>query len=234
MQQETEQEVEVTDISQLQNAIYFAPLEALTGSELVATVELKNAIEVGGYSFDFVLPEGVSVAKNAKGKFTATLIDDRHDEHSISVNYADGYYSVAVLSLGGGELSGNDGGIISLPLVVSSDIPEGTYPIEIRNVKFSTPAAVSVAVPNVTTSITVSDVQLGDVNQDRQIDIADAIGIVNRVVRKDSATFIEKAADVNGDGQVDIADAIAVVNIVVRKSSGARQRKAHTENLDPQ
>ena len=80
----------------------------------------------------------------------------------------------------------------------------------------------------------VNDVQLGDVNQDRQIDIADAIGIVNRVVRKDSATFIEKAADVNGDGQVDIADAIAVVNIVVRKSSGARQRKAHTENLDPQ
>ena len=234
MQQETEQEVEVTDISQLQNAIYFEPLEALTGSELVATVELKNAIEVGGYSFDFVLPEGVSVAKNAKGKFTATLIDDRHDEHSISVNYADGYYSVAVLSLGGGELSGNDGGIISLPLVVSSDMPEGTYPIEIRNVKFSTPAAVSVAVPNVTTSITVSDVQLGDVNQDGQIDIADAIGIVNRVVRKDSATFIEKAADVNGDGQVDIADAIAVVNIVVRKSSGARQRKAHTDNLDPQ
>ncbi len=223
-----------TDITQLSNAIFIAPLEALTGSELVATVELKNAIEVGGYSFDFVLPEGVSVAKNAKGKFTATLIDDRHDEHSISVNYADGYYSVAVLSLGGGELSGNDGGIISLPLVVSSDIPEGTYPIEIRNVKFSTPAAVSVAVPNVTTSITVSDVQLGDVNQDGQIDIADAIGIVNRVVRKDSATFIEKAADVNGDGQVDIADAIAVVNIVVRKSSGARQRKAHTDNLDPQ
>ena len=215
-------EVEVTDVAQLDNAIYIAPLEALTGSGVTATVCLKNAGEVGGYSFDLILPEGVSIAKNAKNKFTATLIDDRHDEHSLSVNYADGYYSLAVLSLGGGELSGNDGGVISLPLEVSSDMQEDTYPIEIRNVKFSTPAAVSVSVPNTTTSITVTDVQLGDVNRDGQVDIADAIGIVNKVVRKESAVFIEKAADVNGDSQIDIADAIAIVNIVVRKTNNAR------------
>ena len=67
--------------------------------------------------------------------------------------------------------------------------------------------------------------KVGDVNRDRLVDIADAIGIVNKVVRKESATFEEKAADVNKDGQVDIADAIAVVNIVVRKADRVQTRQ---------
>ena len=208
-----------SDVSQMENAIYIEPLVASAGSELSTTVRLKNAGAVGGYSFDLVLPEGVSVGANSKGKPNVTLIETRHDQHSISVNYADGYYSVAVLSLAGGELSGHDGAVVSLPLVVSGDLSAGTYPITIRNVAFSTPQAVSVTVPDVVVPFTVTSMQLGDVNGDGTVNIADAIGIVNKVVRKESATFYEEAADVNGDGRVNIADAIAIVNIVVRKDN---------------
>lgn len=58
---------------------------------------------------------------------------------------------------------------------------------------------------------------MGDVNHDGEINIADAIGVVNFVLKKGSAAFVEAAADVNGDEKVDIADAIAIVNVILKK-----------------
>lgn len=57
----------------------------------------------------------------------------------------------------------------------------------------------------------------GDVNDDGDVDIADAVCIVNYIVGKQNATFIEDAADANGDGEIDIADAVHIVNLVVGK-----------------
>ena len=64
---------------------------------------------------------------------------------------------------------------------------------------------------------TSSSVVTGDVNGDTDVDIADAVSIVNYVVGKPNATFDEAAADVDGDGEVDIADAVRIVNLVVGK-----------------
>ena len=58
---------------------------------------------------------------------------------------------------------------------------------------------------------------IGDVNGDGDVDIADAVCIVNHIVGKSNTTFIEAAADVNGDGDIDIADAVHIVNYVVGK-----------------
>ena len=58
---------------------------------------------------------------------------------------------------------------------------------------------------------------LGDVNGDGDVDIADAVCIVNYVVSKPNTTFNEAAADANGDGDIDIADAVHIVNFVVGK-----------------
>ena len=57
----------------------------------------------------------------------------------------------------------------------------------------------------------------GDVNGDGDVDIADAVCIVNHVVGKPNTTFNASAADVNGDGDIDIADAVRIVNLVVGK-----------------
>lgn len=59
----------------------------------------------------------------------------------------------------------------------------------------------------------------GDADGDKSVDIADAVSVVNYVVGKPNATFIEAAADVDGDGVVDIADAVRIVNLVVGKIS---------------
>ena len=57
----------------------------------------------------------------------------------------------------------------------------------------------------------------GDVNGDGDVDIADAVCIVNYVVSKPNTNFNAEAADANGDGDIDIADAVHIVNIVVGK-----------------
>ena len=66
-------------------------------------------------------------------------------------------------------------------------------------------------------TFTAKALVLGDVNGDGDVDIADAVCIVNYVVGKPNAAFIEAAADVDGDGVVDIADAVRIVNLVVGK-----------------
>lgn len=60
--------------------------------------------------------------------------------------------------------------------------------------------------------------QIGDVNGDGVIDIADGVGIVNYIVGRPSDPFFLESADVDGDGVVDIADAVSVINIVVGKN----------------
>lgn len=64
----------------------------------------------------------------------------------------------------------------------------------------------------------------GDVNGDGDVDIADAVCIVNHVVDKPNTAFIEAAADANGDGDIDIADAVHIVNLVVGKITALAPR----------
>jgi hypothetical protein len=76
---------------------------------------------------------------------------------------------------------------------------------------------------------------LGDVNGDGDVDIADAVCVVNHVVGKATPTFIEAAADVNGDGDIDIADAVKIVNLVVGKIDAlSRPTKDVKDEKEPQ
>lgn len=78
----------------------------------------------------------------------------------------------------------------------------------------------------------------GDVNDNGTIDIGDAVCIVNHIVGKPNAVFVERAADVNGNGIFgEIGDAVSVVNIIVGKAmpQAARKVKENRINmLDPQ
>ena len=59
---------------------------------------------------------------------------------------------------------------------------------------------------------------LGDVNCNGQIDIGDAVCIVNYLVNKHNAVFNAAMADLNGNGGIDIGDAVMIVNILVGKT----------------
>lgn len=59
---------------------------------------------------------------------------------------------------------------------------------------------------------------LGDVNNDKIVNIADAIALVNYLLSKSSIDVLDLAADVNEDGVVNISDAISLVNKILSKN----------------
>lgn len=211
--------IEDTDISALDNAIYAEATTALKGSEGMLTICLKNSQATNAYSFDLILPEGVTLGTYESGKYQYSL-SERHNGHSASVNYNNetGVYSFAVLSLQSKEVKGSEGAIWTLKLNVADDVSSGEYVLKVQNAKYSlTSGAAKVSMANTTTKLTIEDYKKGDVNGDGDIDIADAVCIVNRVVGKETPAFVDAAADVNGDGEADIADAVRIVNLVVGK-----------------
>jgi hypothetical protein len=60
---------------------------------------------------------------------------------------------------------------------------------------------------------------MGDVNGNDEIDIGDAVCIVNYLVNKLNVVFHASAADLNGNGDIDIGDAVMIVNILVGKDN---------------
>lgn len=208
---------EGTDISQLDNAIYIEPFVAKVGENAQMVICLKNAEAATAYVFDLVLPEGITVAKNDKGKYIDEL-SDRHDDHTRTFNYkGNNTYSLSTLSGNSEQLTGNDGPIRLVTIEASDNMVEGNYAIEIKNASYSKPDGTLVSLPDTRAVVTVEDYVLGDVNGNGGVDIGDAVSIVNYLVGKDSSIFVAKAADTNKNGQIDIGDAVTIVNLLVGK-----------------
>jgi hypothetical protein len=74
-----------------------------------------------------------------------------------------------------------------------------------------------VGLPSNPMVLNIEDFQKGDVNNDGDVDIADAVCIVNYIVGKMNTTFVVSVADVNNDKEIDIADAVHIVNFAVGK-----------------
>jgi len=61
----------------------------------------------------------------------------------------------------------------------------------------------------------VEDIIMGDVNGDREVNIADVNAVINIIL---SGNDDNTAADVNGDGEINIADVNAIINIILTGS----------------
>ena len=225
-----EMELETTDISILDDAIYAEEATALKGGNGTLTICLKNSQATNAYSFDMTLPEGVTI--------DSYTLSNRHNGHSESMNYNEttGVNSFAVLSSQSKEVTGNDGAIWTFKLNVADNVEEGGYPVKITNARYSlTSGSASVTMPETTSLLTIADYIKGDVNNDGDVDIADAVCIVNHVVGKNTPVFIAAAADVNNDGDIDIADAVRIINLVVGKIDAlSRSTEMEWDEREPQ
>jgi len=58
----------------------------------------------------------------------------------------------------------------------------------------------------------IAQFRRGNANNDPKVDIADAIWIINELVRSGPTTLCQDAADANDDGVVDVSDAVYLIN----------------------
>lgn len=132
---------ETTSIAGIDNVIYIKSLSSKAGEVKNLSICMKNTAGIRGFQFSLCLPEGVTIAQNAKGKQLVSLNPGRRgefDEHTLSVGkQEDGSYLFLCGSLSDDTFLGNDGEIATVTLIIPEDISKGQYPVVIRNQKLT-------------------------------------------------------------------------------------------------
>ena len=196
---------------------------ACSGSGAELPIYLKNEQDVAAVQFKLTLPYGVNVKMDGEQLFTTTT--PRTNGMTIMGNKdpdSANSYIFVLLSLNGDVIIGNEGGIMNVKLDIAPDVALGDYEIKIEDVYITTASYETLNPAEATSDLTVTDIMQGDVNNDGIINVTDAIGVVNYILKNTPATFVEGAADVNQDGIINITDAIGIVNMIFGNGASAR------------
>ena len=176
-----------TDISGLDNVVYVEPMKCKSGIQINLPILMKNSAEIRGFQFNLYLPEGLTIAKNAKGKLLASLSSgrrDEYDEHTLSVaKQDDGSYLFLCGSLAEDIFLGNDGEIATVTIDIDKEVGEGDYPIILKNIKLTeNDIRKYYETSQVKSTLTIETSVRGDLNGDGVVSMADAMFIVNKVL----------------------------------------------------
>jgi len=174
--------------------------------------------EVYQFQCDVIVPEGISLDTiKASGiranSFTATMskVEDNH-------------YRLVIMNPTETPFAGNDGELFKMTLSVSDEISEGDYILRLNEIVVTDTTSTNIFVPYTISKVSVDNsANVGDVNADGLINVADIMGVVRIILGRDTSALVENAADVNSDGLINVADVMGVVRkILGRDSSSAK------------
>ena len=205
--------------------------DALKGGDVVLHVATDNYDPIEGIQFE--------IAMNGQEAFTvktdAVKAAARAEGLVVTTNWVNSETLRVVAYLMGGSIAPGSGEVFTLRLTPANPLDYGQHGMTIQNIllgtggmqnKYAGPATMYVFYDAL-------NLQLGDVNGDGDVDLADAVIVINHYVGKPVTTFIAEAADVDGDGIVDLADAVKIINYYVGKIPSL-SRKYIADELDPQ
>ena len=181
----------------------------LSGSKTELSISLKNEDAIIATDFYLQLPEGMSLDKVA-------LNSSRSDGHQVTSQLNnDGYYHIVCYSSQNNAFKESDGELFCMTFSCASNVTAGTYQANVVNILMKDADKHNVAQPNFTISIEVPDLQLGDANEDRKIDIGDIVEVVDRIMQRPSETFNFAAANLHYDQKINALDLVALVKLVL-------------------
>ena len=208
--------------SQHANTLYINDTEALVDSEVKLSVKMHNDVDAEGFGFDLILPYGMTIVSDADGFPMVTLSEERTTVDrtntfgaalltAYSLNRA---VRVIAASSNGSAIPAGDGEVCTVRVHVAKGMEEGKYPILLRNISVSDTLARSHDVEQMTSTITVRDLSLGDANGDGKVTVADLVAIAHYVMGYPPANFSVSAADANQDSMVNVADYVRVAHML--------------------
>ena len=227
----------------VKDAVYMDETQARQGSTMTLSLKMKNSVPIRGFQFDLYLPQGVTVAKNAKGKILGALSADRlpdEDEHTLTLSeQSDGAIRFLCTSQYDETFTGNDGEIATLQVIIGQDMEEGDYFVQLKDIKLTeTNISRYYETGLVRSYLTIEPCLLGDINSDGTVDVSDYTGVANHIHGNTPAGFFLKAGDVDVSGRIDISDYTGIANIIhtgsIYGNSGSRalSRSPKKENTD--
>ena len=121
------------DESDADNVIYVENVSGSKNSQVELSVRMRNASDIRGFQFDLYLPEGVSMANNAK----ASLSSDRlaaGDAHTLMADkMTDGAVRFLCSSMNDESFAGGDGEIATLTVNIADNVANGEYDVVVKN-----------------------------------------------------------------------------------------------------
>ena len=150
--------IPMTDESDAENVIYVENVSGSKNSQIELSVRMRNASDIRGFQFDLYLPEGVSMANNAK----ASLSSDRlaaGDAHTLMVNeVSDGAVRFLCSSMNDENFTGGDGEIATLRVNRAGNGVNGDYDVVVKNALMTeTDISKSYEADNIKSTLTVLD-----------------------------------------------------------------------------
>ena len=194
------------------NMLEMSSLKATKNTQVILPIALKNEKEITGLQFDLYLPDGVTVATNSKGKMIISTTDRMEGNYSISSSTIDNFVRVAGYSGDGDAFTGTEGDILNVTLNIAEDMDDGDYTIRIKDIVLSDVNNKEYHPADVGATLTVKSFVLGDVDNSGAININDVVCIINHILNRPVASFIEGAADVDESGTININDVVTLIN----------------------
>ena len=225
-----------TDISEMEDVIYVEPLSGLVGTAIDLPVKMRNELTPVGCSFKLTLPEGLRLQTDADGDVVYEL-GSRAKKMSLTMqDWGDGSYDFALTpSTATATITGSDDTFITFHIVLPDDMAASDYKLKLTRclIQSKTDGTTKdYALSDVTTTLTVEDYVMGDVNGDRTITPSDAIMTLYHYFSVEQTGYNAKAADVNGDGTVTPADAIEMLYMYF--GAGSRAARQMKQTCEPQ
>lgn len=219
-------------ISVVNDYITSSSTEALVGKPFDLSLNLINkSTDLCGLQFDVEMPAGISLAKNAQGKYLIKLTD-RGDDHVFStLDRGENVVRVVCSSLSNSVFDGTEGALCTLTFVSESGMADGEHEINFTNIRLSNTASVDIPVGNSKSTVVLKSFTPGDVNNDGIISVADVTAAISFVLESPQPTFIRDAADMDGNGEIKVNDVTAVISLVL--SDDGSQPKSISRNASP-
>ena len=234
------------DITCVNGVLTILDEEALNNTLTMNNVTLKanNTVEteilfnntwtdVTAYQFDIVLPSGVSLAKNSKGKYIVTKTD-RYEDQSQNLTVSktgDNNYRIVSFSLTKGVIEDNEGAILTLSLQVADGIADGVYEGQLTDIVVTAVDGTQRKLASTYFNIEVKNIIPGDANGDGEVNVTDIVEIVNYIMQTPTAQFVEQASDLNNDGEINVTDIVLVVSIIMEEGSNEVAPRVHTPRV---
>ena len=207
--------------SQYDNTLYVDDTEALLDAEVVLSVKMKNSVDAEGFAFDLILPIGMEIAVDDDGNPLVSLSEERTTAKltdtfmaAMLTAYEGGAVRVIAASSNGSAIAAGDGEVCTVKVHIPVNMTGGEYELLLRNISIADTKARSHDVEQMTSTITVVDIRLGDANSDGELTVDDMAAIAQYVLGQTPDGFSFRGADANQDGKVDVADFIAVAHIL--------------------
>ena len=229
----------VSDNLALSNFLSINDIESRAGKQVELPVSLTNDEQVVGVSFTLQLPDGVSVATDEDGEPICTLNAERMGNKQFSMTtmqQADGSWGFRIAAASEcASISGTEGNFMTIALHIEAGMEDGQYELRLKenmlSVRKDGDEVYSVPTYDATATLTLNSIIMGDVNDDEEVDLSDAIMVTYYSLNVRPTSFIERAADMNGDGSIDLSDAIMITYISLGTHSSSQHLPMHVSQV---